>query len=155
MVARGEFREDLWYRLEGLSITLPSVREREDIKPLIESLFATESSQQRLSNNVIDLMLQYHWPGNLREVHSTCRLIAALCDTPVVNISDLPENIFFKLSSTHTTPACDGSDLQSTIDSKLLKTIEEVNGNVSLASRMLGISRNTIYRKLRKLGINK
>ncbi|MCG9659527.1 sigma-54-dependent Fis family transcriptional regulator [Vibrio mediterranei] len=155
MVAKGEFREDLWYRLEGLSITLPSVREREDTQQLIESTFTQESNKQRLSDDVIDLMLKYDWPGNLREVHSTCRLIAALCDNPIVNLDDLPENILRKLTTTRTATLEQDNDLQSTIDNKLLKTIEETNGNVSLASRILGVSRNTIYRKLRKLGIDK
>lgn len=153
MVAQGEFREDLWYRLEGLSITLPSVRYRQDLEALIRSIFAKHANQQTLSDSLLEKMTHYPWPGNIREIDSTCRLIAALCDIDNIQLIDLPYNIqekFCSLDGRVTTPV---HDLQATLEAKLIQTMQATNGNVSLASRLLGVSRNTVYRKLNKLGM--
>ncbi|ASI92099.1 sigma-54-dependent Fis family transcriptional regulator [Vibrio mediterranei] len=152
MVNNGEFREDLWYRLEGLSITLPSVRERMDKQLLIKTIFSKHSKNQTLSDDVLELLTQYSWPGNIREIQSTCRLLAALCDHSSVEMADVPATVQDKLRNYKQSE--NATSLASTLDEKLIKTIRDANGNVSLASRILGISRNTIYRKLKKLGIN-
>ncbi|MGR5175597.1 sigma-54-dependent Fis family transcriptional regulator [Vibrio parahaemolyticus] len=153
-VANGEFREDLWYRLEGLTITLPPARERDDLEALICQLFHREAPKQTLSPSLLDAMTHYQWPGNIREIVSACRLLAALCDEEIITPTSIPTSLHQKWFALKTTSDTNKQNLRSTLDQTLIATFNKTKGNVSQTSRLLGISRNTIYRKLKKIGYN-
>ncbi|MGR5500499.1 sigma-54-dependent Fis family transcriptional regulator [Vibrio sp. DNB22_10_4] len=153
-VASGEFREDLWYRLEGLTITLPPARERDDLDALICQLFHREAPKQTLSPSLLDAMIHYQWPGNIREIVSACRLLAALCDEEIITPASIPTSLHQKWFALKTADDTNKQNLRSTLDQTLIATFNKTKGNVSQTSRLLGISRNTIYRKLKKLGYN-
>jgi transcriptional regulator of acetoin/glycerol metabolism len=174
-VARGGFREDLYYRLNGLCINLPSLRERSDIDSLIEKLLLEEAGPDRkvrVSRKVMDAFVSYRWPGNIRQLNNVIKVAIALLDDDeeIIETWHLPDDIFEEISEiTHQVAApslMNGSaracvaapvgasaaggmgSLEEIEREMIQRTLEAENGNISSAARRLGISRNTLYRKL-------
>jgi len=184
-VASGEFREDLYYRVNGLAVTLPALRERTDVVCLVQRILVAETAGQRdtpvtISPDVLRFFEHYPWPGNIRQLQSVIRVAVALLDDDedVIEAIHLPEELFAsdphvdhaepRASTLVNDPAEEGGKLNAippqpapsaaprSLDEIELDAIaavmREVGGNVSAAARRLGISRNTLYRKLGKIG---
>ncbi|MBL8439121.1 MAG: sigma-54-dependent Fis family transcriptional regulator [Zoogloeaceae bacterium] len=174
-VRSGVFRQDLYYRVNGLTVTLPSLRERSDIREIAENILNFESREGRpvrLSDEVVKFFERYRWPGNIRQMHNAIRVALALLDDgeSVVGPSHLPEELF-ALEADHEEQAAQGKVISSpkvvgglpavaagsaeSLDVIERRAIEQVlqeeKGNVSAAARRLGISRNTLYRKMGRL----
>lgn len=103
-------------------------------------------------------LLAYHWPGNLRELDSLIKVASLMAEGEgVLTFNHLPTHLAQKLS--HAAPIAveddQQKDIKSTVEASLLKTYQATQGNISQTSRLLGLSRNTIYRKLKALGILK
>ncbi len=169
-VARGTFREDLYYRLNGMSVTLPALRERTDIRTLVSKLAATETASRgnpvRFSEGALQAMEHYAWPGNIRQLFNVIRVAIALLDDDETLITEthLPEELFEApmggTCSTASVPAFDpwaaaplegSSSLDAISRQAALRAVEAAGGNISSAARQLGISRNTLYRKLGRM----
>ncbi|HCH5332322.1 TPA: sigma-54-dependent Fis family transcriptional regulator [Vibrio parahaemolyticus] len=157
LVSEGLFRQDLYYRLNGLIIELPRFEERDDKQQLIENIHRRHAeSEQQLCPHLLSLLLSYHWPGNLRELDSLIKVSALMAQgEETLELAHVPTHLSKKLSQVQeiTTTAEPTSELRATVEDKLLKTYQANQGNISKTSRMLGVSRNTIYRKLKSLGI--
>lgn len=168
-VARGAFREDLYYRLNGLCVTLPALRERTDIRQLVAKIAAAETRDQapvRFSESALQAIEKYDWPGNIRQLFNAIRVAIALLDDGETLISEchLPEELFevnpFSGGSCATSVAADpwaaaplevcAGSLEEIGRQAAMRTLEAAGGNISAAARQLGISRNTLYRKLGK-----
>lgn len=168
-VARGAFREDLYYRLNGLCVTLPALRERTDIRQLVAKIAAAETRDQapvRFSESALQAIEKYDWPGNIRQLFNAIRVAIALLDDGETLISEchLPEELFevnpFSGSSCATSAASDpwaaapleacAGSLEEIGRQAAMRTLDAAGGNISAAARQLGISRNTLYRKLGK-----
>jgi len=168
LVAAGEFRQDLYYRLNGLTFTLPSLRDRQDKQALIEHIHSKHAlSTQNICPHLMDLLCTYSWPGNIRELDNLLKVSSLLSsDEPLLTLEHVPSqlaqqlttcsphvaNSTAPLSSSHTLANAQ-SGLKQTIEETLVQTYQANQGNISKTSRILGISRNTIYRKLKSLGI--
>lgn len=142
-VRAGRFRQDLYYRIAGLTLVLPPLRERADRRQLIEQVHARyrEPGQPaRLPPAIIDLFDQHPWPGNLRELVSVLQVALALAANGPVGVEHLPAG-FLAESKTPVPIATEETDLQS--------LVEQANGNLSAVARRLGISRTTLYKRLR------
>ncbi|MCG2575814.1 sigma-54-dependent Fis family transcriptional regulator [Dechloromonas sp. XY25] len=162
-VARGAFREDLYYRLNGLTVTLPPLRERSDIRQIVAKLAAVESAGRApvdFSARALLAIERYAWPGNFRQLINVIRLAVALLDDGETLITEahLPEELFETPSGGENegpwapaAPECVYS-LDEIGREVTRRTLEAAGGNVSAAARLLGISRNTLYRKLGKAG---
>ena len=166
-VARGSFREDLYYRLNGMSVTLPSLRERSDIRQLVLKIAAGEACDRapvRFSEGALQVIERYDWPGNIRQLFNVIRVAIALLDDGENTICEchLPEELFeapLPLPSTiGSGPQWAAAPLEQPAGSLeeigrqvAQRALEAANGNVSAAARQLGISRNTLYRKLGRL----
>ncbi|MGF6754987.1 sigma-54-dependent Fis family transcriptional regulator [Paraburkholderia sp. GAS42] len=161
MIAQNRFREDLYYRLNGLVVKLPPLRERTDLSCVIQKMLQCESphgSDGPLSvdNEVMTMFEQCAWPGNFRQLGNLLRTAAAMVDEDgVIRREHLPDDFFDDLGATTppVTALCDvgalqGASLQDVAASAIASTLAKHGGNVSAAARALGISRNTIYRKL-------
>ncbi|HHK8519753.1 sigma-54-dependent Fis family transcriptional regulator [Vibrio parahaemolyticus] len=157
LVSEGLFRQDLYYRLNGLIIELPRFEERDDKQQLIENIHRRHAeSEQQLCPHLLSLMLSYSWPGNLRELDSLIKVSALMAQgEETLELAHVPTHLSKKLSRAQdvTTTAEPTLKLRATVEDKLLKTYQANQGNISKTSRMLGVSRNTIYRKLKCLGI--
>jgi transcriptional regulator with GAF, ATPase, and Fis domain len=174
MVAEGKFREDLYYRLNVLPLTLPPLRERrEDIPELMETFlerFFAKKGEGRptITDGVRQAFMQYDWPGNVRELENACERIAQLCTCGSVGIGCVTAGILFGSSTqpaeivapaaptpTPTTPiSLDGRlrDLETTLISWALKAS---HGNKSKAAELLQIKRSTLGDRIKHCGLDR
>ena len=187
MIAQGAFREDLYYRLNGITLELPALRERTDKERLIQHALAAETGNGRpaaIERDALQRLLAYSWPGNVRELRNVIRTALAICEGGVVRGMDLPREIrdgeartgerADRMSGPAPEPAwaaggpdssaADTDDpsqpcnvprnrLQAAERAALLRAIEELHGNMSRVAVELGVSRNTLYRKIKRHGI--
>lgn len=159
MVTQGMFRQDLYYRLSDLVVELPSFQQRQDRQALIHHIHRRYSDAgQQICGDLMQRLLAYHWPGNLRELDSLIKVASLMAEGEgVLTFNHLPPHLAQKLS--HAAPIAaeydQQKDIKSTVEASLLKTYQATQGNISQTSRLLGLSRNTIYRKLKALGILK
>jgi transcriptional regulator with PAS, ATPase and Fis domain len=156
-VREGRFREDLFYRLNVIPITLPSLHERRtDIPLLVEHFLAKygASGRRSVSQEALALLVAYDWPGNVRELESVIERALLLGEGDVIVPADLPASVRARLG-TGATPGVEipdeGIDLDALEESLLLKALEKAGGNVSRAARLLGLSRRTMQYRMAKL----
>ena len=157
-VKAGRFRSDLYYRLNVVPIDIPPLRDRvADIPALVEHFVKTTASRlgmerPRLDLGVMDSLLAYHWPGNVREVRNVVERLVVLCDGGCIHLSDLPTNIrsTVDLDPTDEVEASTASRLDNHERSLILSTMIDVDWNQSAAARQLGVPRSTLRHLLRK-----
>jgi DNA-binding NtrC family response regulator len=153
-VASGQFREDLYYRLNVVTIDLPQLRERrEDILLLAEHFlrkFAAENQKEvgYLSPEVTDFLLKYQWPGNVRELENTIERAVILAQNPEIQLADLLQK-----SSPLVDSASPGRSLKEVERNHIISVLNETGANYTKAARILGISRATIYSKAKAYGL--
>ncbi|MGI3041590.1 sigma-54-dependent Fis family transcriptional regulator [Shewanella algae] len=159
LVQQGAFRADLYYRLNGLQVTLPALRQRSDLRRLIHKLHQRYRVRpQSLCPVLEQQLLQYHWPGNLRELDNLMQVACLMAEEfPELNWQTLPESLQQTLGTAEEAMAglapAPGNNLHSQMQMQIRDTWLACNGNVSEAARRLGISRNTLYRKLKALAL--
>ncbi|NOR53602.1 MAG: response regulator [Candidatus Aminicenantes bacterium] len=149
MVKQGKFREDLYYRLNVVTIDLPTLKDRkEDILPLAEHFlkkYAVENNKsiKNLSPEVVEFMLNYSWPGNVRELENMVERGVILSKNKAINLAEIPRDII------HPTPA-EGRTVEAVTKNHIINVLEETKGNISEAAKILGVQRMTLYNKLKK-----
>jgi len=158
-VAAGRFREDLYYRLNGLLLTLPPLRDRADRIALAGSILRTMYGGVEdigFSSEVIDLFSRHPWPGNVRQLANAIRTALALRDgANEIRVEHLPEDFLDQIGARaeqfrlrgEGLSGCAPQRLEEMEDAAIRSVLLECNGNVSAAARKLGISRSTMYRK--------
>jgi transcriptional regulator of acetoin/glycerol metabolism len=157
----GRFREDLYYRLNGLTLRLPPLRERTDLNQLLQRELQNLMPERAVivSPEVLNAMQAYRWPGNVRQLFNALRTACALVepDEDAVSWEHLPDDLLLALKPQATAPRSVGldsvmdtpSDLRTLSRQTIERTVAECEGNLSEAARALGISRNTLYRRRR------
>ena len=156
-VADGSFREDLYYRLNGLEVALPPLRERTDKSQLLDFLLAQEAGTEQvmLDEPARQALLAFQWPGNLRQLRTVLRTVVALCEGGRVGLEDLPALIRQARPQGERVDAPCASPLESAERQALLDALAQQRWHMSHVAEQLGVSRNTLYRKLRKHGISR
>lgn len=157
-MAQGRLRPDLYYRLNGLTLQLPPLRERQDLGQLITTKLheLLPGRSLSLAPDLLAALLRYSWPGNLRQLHNGLLTACALLDDGEAQIawSHLPDDLAEELrrldSGGMAAAVLDDCDLQRQTTRTVQQTLQACAGNLSEAARRLGISRNTLYRKLGK-----
>jgi transcriptional regulator with GAF, ATPase, and Fis domain len=159
-VTKGNFREDLFYRLNVIPIQLPPLRARRNDIPLLARHFLHRFSAEQdkiiedFSSEAMRQLLDYAWPGNVRELENSIEHTAVLAKQSTVEISDLPSAIHDATHSVTSENAAPGTIVET--EKKLLQEVlEECGWNKKKAASQLGISRSTLYEKLKKYQINK
>src|SRR6266705_2671320 len=154
-IRRGEVREDLFYRLQGLMLTLPRLADRADKLAIIRHLFAQEAAaapKASLSEGLIDTLCTDLWPGNVRQLRNVLRAMIALRTSDVLELADLPSD--YRLRPTTPAPEIDSlNPLGRAEREALLRELDLEHGNISHVARKLGVGRNTLYRKMHRLHI--
>lgn len=153
-VADGSFREDLYYRLNGLEIALLPLRERSDKSQLLDFLLEEEAGGQTviLDAAARKALLDFAWPGNLRQLRNVLRTLAALCDDQRIGFDELP--LAIRQSASVPALALMGEHpLDAAERIALLSALDAQRWHMTHTAEQLGVSRNTLYRKLRKHGI--
>ncbi len=165
-VERGNFRRDLYYRLNVVTLRLPPLRERkEDIPALIAHFLARHGGGRRLAPELELALLSYPWPGNVRELENCIERLVALNSGPVLHLGDLPSalmnhwrggNAQAAAAAAGVTSAAAGSTvlpLDEVEKRAILEALAHTGGDHLKAARLLGIGRTTLYRKLRQYGL--
>jgi transcriptional regulator of acetoin/glycerol metabolism len=163
-IAAGQFRPDLYYRLQGLVFTLPPLRERGDRRELIRRIVTEEAGGRPIDIDeaALDRLDRYGWPGNLRELRNVLRTVLALREGRVITEFDLPEvvrsgrNPFLPTparAATEEAPLPDLSPLENAEREALVRELDRHHWNITSVARRLKISRNTLYRKMQRLDI--
>ena len=156
MIKEGQFREDLYYRLNVFSLVVPPLRERRgDIPPLVEHFIRNSSvvpkRQVRVSPEAMDVLQRYHWPGNVRELENVVERALILCDGVAIEPEHLPLGV--RLEPTFRSDADDGrlTTLEEVERRYIKRVLEECRGHRQKAAAILGISERNLYRKLKEL----
>jgi transcriptional regulator of acetoin/glycerol metabolism len=153
----GTFRSDLFYRINGLTVQLPPLRERTDFQALTERLLCGLSPEREvhLDAQLLDHMSHYQWPGNLRQLASVLRTACAMLNDDESSIDmrhlpdDLSQDLLAPQQRTHAAQDTrEPHNLKELSRYAVKQALEASRGNISLAARTLGISRQTLYRKL-------
>jgi DNA-binding NtrC family response regulator len=157
IISKGEFREDLFYRLNVFPIKLPPLRERKDDIPLLLDHFLKSFSKERgvpakrFSHGALTELTKYDWPGNVRELENLVERLSTLCKDPVIHLNDIP-------ILTMTKAEIKDLPLKEAIKAfekqYVGAALESVNGNRTRAAELLGIHRNTLAAKLNNLDLD-
>ena len=158
LVAEGDFREDLFYRLNGVGVKLPALRDRADLPEFLTSLLRT--TEQRMGftqtvafdNCLLNKLASYSWPGNIRQMETVLRAALAFLDDDESLITEdhLTDDFLEQLSS-ESDGQGSGGILKQSEQQTIRKALDENNGNISATAKALGISRATLYRRLQEL----
>ncbi|WP_019552734.1 sigma-54-dependent Fis family transcriptional regulator [Propionispira raffinosivorans] len=153
LVKKRLFREDLYYRLNVVYLKVPPLRERkEDIREIIEMMMPVICNNlnitiKQFSEEAIDKMLLYKWPGNIRELINVLEQIAATVSSMIIQVKDIPAFVLEKEKSEY----FENENIDEA--SQLRSALDKTHGNKALAAKMLGIHRSTLYEKLKKYEI--
>jgi transcriptional regulator of acetoin/glycerol metabolism len=163
MIAKGEFREDLYYRLNGITVRLPSLRQRTDQAGLIRKLLASEVAGATIEMEpaLIDRLVRHSWPGNVRQLRNVLRTMLALRSSDTLTLADFREEWLDGCGAGEAlrSEADGGADtdgesaLSGAEREALRRMLESCRWNVSAAAARLHISRRTIYRKIHRHGL--
>jgi transcriptional regulator with PAS, ATPase and Fis domain len=159
LIAKGEFREDLYYRLNGLVVRLPPLRERTDMEVVVEKILMAESANGRhtVAPEIMGLFKRHNWPGNFRQLTNLLRTAIVMADEDCeIRRQHLPDDFLedVEMSQAHESNEntkwllSSGANLEQVELSVIQKSLASNGGNVSATARALGVSRNTIYRKI-------
>lgn len=158
MVAKGEFREDLYYRLNVVHIELPPLRERREDIPLLVNHFLKYYAERHhrpiegIHPKAMRLLESYPWPGNIRELQHTIEKIVIFARGPVIEETDLPESVVSQRTY-HELVLPIGISLEEAEKRLIFATLDANGGNKSKTARILGIGRKTLLRKLESYGM--
>lgn len=157
-VQNGRFRQDLYYRISGLNLELPPLRHRSDKAALVRDIWEQHREPQQTAGfepQVMELFDRHPWPGNLRQLSNVIQVALALADDQPISTEHLPEDFFADLAI-----GCESVEPETAFNRKAaLDAPEELNellqaagGNISQLAKQLGVSRNTLYKRLREQG---
>jgi len=160
LVREGRFREDLFYRLNVVAIPLPPLRDRRGDIPLLAAHFLEVAAKRlgkpvpTLSPEAMDHLLEYPWPGNIRELENAIERAVLLAPQAILFPGDLPPSLRrIPASGEPTTGPSRPMRLEEVERAHILKTLDELNWNQARAAEVLGIGRNTLWRKLKEYGL--
>lgn len=148
-VAAKRFREDLYYRINVLSLTVPPLRDRLDDVPLLVEHFAGD--EWRWDDDLIDKLQQYSWPGNVRQLQNALERAKILSDDDLLKVEDLPPEVARACQTPVATK--DAADLTTVTRQHIADTLSRLDGNKARTARALGVSRRTLYRLLEKYSV--
>jgi two-component system response regulator PilR (NtrC family) len=162
LAEKGQFREDLYFRLNVLSVKIPPLRERGDDIPLLVDYFLKKfaGDKKKFSQDAIEMLKNYQWKGNVRELENIIERVVLLCDRDVIGVEQLPEEIKSDSTSTkEVTVPRGGIDVENIMEEMekayLLKALAQTNGVKTEAAKLLNLTFRSFRHKLKKYGIEK
>lgn len=150
LVAQGKFREDLFYRVNVIPVYVPPLRERKEDIPILISHYLRKISYangkdiRRVSPGAMEIMKNYNWPGNVRQLINTLEYSAVTCKGDTIEVSDLPGYIFMKSERT---------EKRHSNREDIISLLSLYKGNKTLVARHLGISRVTLWKRMKEMDI--
>ncbi len=157
-VKGGVFREDLYYRLNVVNIKLPALRDRRDDIPFLVNFFIGKYNQkyrmkvEGVSQRAMNLLVDYEWTGNVRELENTIESMMVISSPKVVDLQHLPQEMLDRKGRPEVIPFEIGTPLEEVEREMLIQTLRATKGNKRKAAKMLGINVRTIHRKVEEIG---
>jgi two-component system response regulator PilR (NtrC family) len=161
LIDQSRFREDLYFRLNVLSVKIPSLRDRRDDIPLLIDHFLKKfaGSKKKFTGEAIDLLMNYKWKGNVRELENIIERVVLLCDNELITAEHIPDEIGAVSTVEKVSVPPGGMDFEKLMEnmekSYLMKALERTNGVKTEAAKLLNISFRSFRHKLKKFGIDK
>ena len=159
MIREGKFREELYYRLNTMSVNIPSLRERREDIPVLVRFFLDRLDRLAVScsDGTLEILMRHHWPGNVRELKNVIERAVSLCKGNVIDITDLPPEIVSESSvnvdeKSVTLPP---TTLSGNEQNLIITTLKKNSWNMAKTARILGISRATLYEKTKRFQISR
>jgi len=159
-IERGNFREDLFYRLNVIPFHVPPLRDRREDIPLLADFFLREFTMaygrkpKELTPEAYRVLLEYHWPGNVRELRNLIERIVILNPQARVDARHIPLNVSRRPADRPIERFGSLAEVREAVEREyILKKLEETSGNVTRTAEMLGLERSNLYRKMKTLGI--
>ena len=160
-VRSGALRQDLYYRLNTFQIPIPPLRERREDIPALITLFVGRFSRQLgkpepvLTTEALDALINYAWPGNIRELQNAIEYAVVLADNNTITPKQLPREISLPpaLQAAAVASASTALNLEDHEKQTILQALAQTHGNKKKAAQILGIHRPTLYGKMKRLGI--
>ncbi|MBT6265095.1 MAG: sigma-54-dependent Fis family transcriptional regulator [Halieaceae bacterium] len=169
LIARGGFREDLYYRLNGATLELPALRHRQDISFVVANIVAEESKLRRthfqVSTEVEEIFERYPWPGNCRQLRNVLQFAMALTDDGVIKANDLPDEIRSEVRSNELSPSAAMTGVDDSLQKEalgngypmkaksLIALLQKHKWNITDVALELNLARSTVYRRMKKYAI--
>jgi transcriptional regulator with PAS, ATPase and Fis domain len=150
-VESGRFREDLFYRINVMSLELPPIRQREGDIPLLVAHFLGPGWE--IEEAAMEALQRYHWPGNVRQLINTIERGKIMAEDEFVRLRDLPKEVVESCQSGAPTVRSDFDNLASIERAKVVEVLRREGGNKTRAARVLGIERRKLYRLVEKYDI--
>jgi two-component system response regulator HydG len=161
-IEQNEFREDLYFRIRGVNISLPPLRDRAEDIPLLAEHFLAEaveetgSSVTGITEPAMNLLAGYEWPGNIRQLKNVIRTMVVMCEREKIDVQDVPPDISQRRQLTGSSAASAnlaGVSLEDLEKKAIIDTLGKTQGNREKAARILGIGERTLYRKIKEYNL--
>jgi len=158
-VEKGDFRQDLFYRLNVITIKLPSLTERHGDIPLLAHHFLTKKNKamskdvQNIKKESMDLLCQYGWPGNIRELENVIERAVALANGPEITVNELPDYISNLSIETYRRADSEIPNLEAQEKNYIKWVLDKCEGNKTKAAKIMGIDRVSLWRKIKRYGM--
>ncbi len=162
LIERNEFREDLYFRIRGVNVVLPALRERPEDIPILAEHFLQEAVEETglkvtgITEPALRILASYEWPGNIRQLKNVIRTMVVMCDGEKIDVRDLPPEIAQRrqLTGASATPSdLAGVSLNELEKKAIVDTLARTEGNREKAAKILGIGERTLYRKIREYNL--
>ena len=162
LIERNTFRQDLYFRIRGVNLVLPPLRERPEDIPILAEHFLREAVEDTgskvtgITEAAMNILVGYEWPGNIRQLKNSIRTMVVMCDRPRIDVPDLPPEISPRrqLPGTSASPASlAGVSLNELERKAIADTLARTQGNREKAAKILGIGERTLYRKIREYNL--
>ena len=159
LMAEGRFREDLYYRIGVIPIRLPPLRERrEDIPLLVETFISRIAANSGkpitgISQRALEQMVNYDWPGNVRELINAVEYAFVLCRRGQIKADHLPQEVAATLQAAPAGVMVSGRDRQNRQRIEIIQALEQAGGKKARAAELLGVSRVTLWKRMKKYGL--
>ncbi len=162
LIERHKFREDLYFRIKGVNVTLPALRDRTEDIPDLANHFLAEATDEtgakvmRISDAAMDILVGYSWPGNVRQLRNSIRTMVVMCDRDEISVQDMPPDIHQvrQLGAGDASPSkLAGLSLDELERQAIAQTLAKTEGNREKAAKILGIGERTLYRKIKEYNL--
>jgi DNA-binding NtrC family response regulator len=162
LIERNTFRQDLYFRIRGVNLVVPALRDRPEDIPILAEHFLREAVEDTgskvtgVTEAAMNILVGYEWPGNIRQLKNSIRTMVVMCDRPKIDVPDLPPEISPRrqLPGASASPASlAGVSLNELEKKAIADTLARTQGNREKAAKILGIGERTLYRKIREYNL--
>jgi len=161
LIEENKFREDLYFRIKGVNISVPPLRDRREDIPALAGFFLKEAVAETgskvtgITDAAMSVLVNYSWPGNIRQLRNTIRTMVVMCDRPMLDVQDIPPEIHQvrQLTAGPSSPSLGSVSLNELEKRAIAETLARTKGNRQKAAKILGIGERTLYRKIKEYNL--